>query len=343
MAGVVWLNGSSTMRGRKLVLMAAFLTAATGVCAKDLPPIRQVVSFGDSLSDAGTYGFRFTTNPGMTFAQLLAVHYGQLPLPNEHLDTYSDVYKGTHGIPGPGGLNYAEGGARANSAYSAVSNDVEGLPISTTIQLRHFLAQHRAFTPDQLVTLYVGTNDAVYHYDPSINADLAKQLRDNRPPSDGVMHAEKARVEKAADSEAQMAKDIIAHGARRLVVFKLVNLGQLPWFHTVAARAFATELGQAYNRRLVEQLPKDPQRVLVIDTAAFVNGVIANAVIYGITHGANEDACRQDDQDHCFATTLKDADADRSYIFAAEEHMSTRANVLLAEYVLKKISESPLK
>jgi phospholipase/lecithinase/hemolysin len=63
------------------VLMAmclSFSAAPSTAIAEPLPPIRQLVSFGDSLSAAGTYGFRFTTNPGLTFAQHLALHHGQM-------------------------------------------------------------------------------------------------------------------------------------------------------------------------------------------------------------------------------------------------------------------------
>jgi len=83
---------------------------------QSLPSIRRVVSFGDSLSDAGTYWIRATTNPGLNFSQHLAIHFGQLPLPNEHLDDASQISQGVHAFAGPGGLNYAEGGAKADSA-----------------------------------------------------------------------------------------------------------------------------------------------------------------------------------------------------------------------------------
>ena len=330
--------------------LIATLTAATALIAlasqaraEARPPIKQVVSFGDSLTDAGTYWFRFTTNPGLTFAQHMALRFGQMPLPNEHLDNYDDAYKGTHGLPGPGGLNYAEGGAKANSAYSSSSEDPEGLPISTAVQLKHFLAQHQSFSQDQLVTFFVGTNDAAYHYDPDKAPDLAKQLRDDKPASPDVMREETARVEKAADDAAQTIKDILAHGAQRVLVFKLVDLGNLPWFHTKAAQAFASALGHAYNARLLSQLPQDPQHLLVIDTEAFANDLIANASTYGFSHGAHEDACQQDDQDYCFPETMKGVDADRTYIFVAGEHMTTRANELLADYAMQKVGASPLK
>ena len=330
---------------KTVMTLAAAALAALGLSARaeDLPAIKQVVSFGDSLTDAGTYWFRFTSNPGLTFAQHLALRYGQLPLPNEHIDNYDDVYKGTHGTPGPGGLNYAEGGSKANSAYSSSSQDPEGLPISTAVQLKHFLAQHQGFTPDQLVTFFIGTNDAAYHYDPDKAPELAKQLRDGKPASPEVMTEETARVEKAADDAAGTVKDILAHGAKRLLVFKLVDLGNTPWFHTPAAQAFASALSGAYNKRLLAQLPQDPQHLLVIDTEAFADDLIKNAASYGFKHGAHEDACKDDDQDYCFPETLKAPDADQTYVFVAGEHMTTHANQLLADYVMAKLAASPLK
>ncbi len=58
-----------------------------------LPPIKEEVFFGDSLTDAGTYGgLRFTTATGKTWAQLVAEHYGQSAEPNEHVTSYADAF-----------------------------------------------------------------------------------------------------------------------------------------------------------------------------------------------------------------------------------------------------------
>ena len=331
----------------KSISLAASVIASLALCsfvyAEDLPPIKAVVSFGDSLSDAGTYGFRFTTNPGLTFAQQLAVHYGQAALPNEHIGNYDDVYKGNHGLRGPGGLNYAEGGAKTDSAYSTVSQDPEGLPISAAVQLKHFLAQHGNFVPDQLVTLYIGANDVLCDYDPNVAPDIAKQLRENRVLAPEVMRAERSRVQRAAETTAQIAKEILAHGAKRLLVFKLYDLAQAPWLRTPAAQSFAGDLGRAFNKRLLEKLPQDPRHLLVIDTESFADRLIENAAQYGFKHGAHEDACLQDDQDYCFPETMKMPDADQTFIFAAGVHMTSHANQLLAQYVIQMLSGSPLK
>jgi len=323
-----------------MLVCAAARPAGVG---ESLPPIRRVVSFGDSLTDAGTYWIRTTTNPGLTWSQHLALHFGQLPLPNEHLDDMSELFKGVHGIAGPGGLNYAQGGAKADSAYSVVSSDPEGVPISAVVQLKHFLAQHQSFAPDDLVTLFIGTNDAVYDYDPMIDPAVAAKLASGVALHADVLEAERARVESAADAVAHTAADILAHGARRLLVFKLFDLGATPWFHTAASRAFASEMTQVFNRRLLAKLPSDPKHLLVIDTAAFIDDLLRQGASYGFTHGANEDACQQEEQEYCFPETLKTPDADRTFIFAASEHLTTHANELLADYVLKQLADSALR
>jgi outer membrane lipase/esterase len=273
----------------------------------------------------------------------LAVHFGQLPLPNEHLDDASKLFQGVRGVAGPGGLNYAEGGAKADSPYSIVSGDPEGVPISAVVQLKHFLAQHQSFAPDDLVTLFIGTNDAVYHYDPMIDPDLAARVRSGVPVPADVLNAERVRVEIAADAVANTATNMLAHGARRVLVFKLFDLGATPWVHTAASRAFATEMTQVFNHRLIERLPSDTKRLLVIDTAGFIDDLLRHAASYGFTHGANEDACQKEDQDFCFPETLKTPDADRTFIFAASEHLTTHANELLALYVLKQLASSALR
>src|SRR5215469_5105587 len=72
----------------------------------------QTVSFGDSLSDVGTFapiagavgGGRFTTNPGQVWTQLVAQYYG---------DTLRAAFTigFDHQLSPQGGFGYAEGGS----------------------------------------------------------------------------------------------------------------------------------------------------------------------------------------------------------------------------------------
>ena len=55
----------------------------------------QFFFFGDSLTDAGVYGARFTVNPGLVWAQDLGNRYGITVTPSTQ-----------------GGIDFAQGGAR---------------------------------------------------------------------------------------------------------------------------------------------------------------------------------------------------------------------------------------
>jgi outer membrane lipase/esterase len=180
-------------------------------------------------------------------------------------------------------------------------------------------------------------------YDPSIAPDIANRLRENRMLAPDVMRAERARVQAAAETTARIAKEILAHGAKRLLVFKLFDLALVPWLRTPAARFFAGDLGHAFNKRLLDKLPQDAKHLLVIDTESFVNRLVRNATQYGFEHRAHEDACRKDDQDYCFPQSMKMPDADQTFIFAAGVHMTSRANLLLAQYVMQTLRRSPLQ
>jgi hypothetical protein len=109
----------------------------------------QVVSFGDSLSDVGTYapiasavgGGRFTTNPGQVWTQNVAQYYG---------DTLSAAYTIdlTHELKAQGGFGYAEGGATVatpanqNDFLTDVIGNVE-MPVNQ--QVSSYLSAHGSF------------------------------------------------------------------------------------------------------------------------------------------------------------------------------------------------------
>jgi outer membrane lipase/esterase len=105
---------------------------------------------------------------------------------------------------------------------------------------------------------------------------------------------------------------------------------------------FATQLARAFNRRVSAGLPANAA-ILVIKMQNFVNELLQHQRTYGIKHGAHEDACRVPEQDFCDLTSLAAPDADQTYIFAAAEHLTTRANELLASYVMRQISQSSLR
>ncbi|MBB3255304.1 phospholipase/lecithinase/hemolysin [Paraburkholderia bannensis] len=123
----------------------------------------QVVAFGTSLTDAGTYseqitpgfgGGRFTTNPGEVWAQKVSEYFG---------NTLSPAFEGGFGLPltATGGLDYAQGGALVFTG--GVSNTSAAIPAASeqpiTWQLQQYLAQHGSFNANQLVLVEGGANE----------------------------------------------------------------------------------------------------------------------------------------------------------------------------------------
>ncbi len=121
------------------------------------------------------------------------------------------------------------------------------------------------------------------------------------------------------------------------MVFELPDLALAPWFRSVASRDYVSTLTHAFNQRLSEGLPSDP-RILVIKMRSFMQPLFDHPQRFGLKHAAHEDACRKADQDFCDADSLVAADAGRTYLFAAAEHLTTHGNELLASYVLQQIT-----
>jgi len=82
------------MRRGQRVLLAAFALGA-GIAQGDASAqFSGFYFFGDSLTDAGVYGSRFTVNPGLVWAQDFGQRYGVAVTPATQ-----------------GGIDFAQGGA----------------------------------------------------------------------------------------------------------------------------------------------------------------------------------------------------------------------------------------
>ncbi|WP_028217823.1 SGNH/GDSL hydrolase family protein [Paraburkholderia oxyphila] len=123
----------------------------------------QVVAFGTSLTDAGTYseqilpgygGGRFTTNPGEVWAQKVSEYFG---------NSLTPAFEGGFGLPltATGGLDYAQGGAFVSTG--GVANTSAAIPTASeeplTWQVSQYLAQHGGFNANQLVLVEGGSNE----------------------------------------------------------------------------------------------------------------------------------------------------------------------------------------
>ena len=148
-------------------LFLAFLLASIAACSSRPPEADRVISFGDSLSDLGTYANRtegksegrWTTNPGPLWVEVVALSLRT---------TIKGYRRAGWGYPEQilGGFGYGEGGSRV-ALQPGINNtdDSEGLGSrNTTMPVREQVSLHLKrdeFRASDVVLLWAGANDVM--------------------------------------------------------------------------------------------------------------------------------------------------------------------------------------
>ncbi|RFU48340.1 SGNH/GDSL hydrolase family protein [Paraburkholderia sp. DHOC27] len=293
----------------------------------------QIVSFGDSLSDVGTYapiasavgGGRFTTNPGQVWTQNVAQYYG---------DTLNAAFTIdlTHELKAQNGFGYAEGGstvatpANQSDFLTDVIGNVE-MPVNQ--QVSSYLSAHGSFNSGQLVLVWAGANDVLRA---------------------GALPAAATTVETAATTLAQLVTQIVQNGAAHVVVVNLPNIGLSPdGLSQPDGGATFTQLSQLFNSTLTSALQTDgvQSKVIQVDAYTWLNGIIANYQANGFTVSNTGQACdpsKTPDNTSllCSPSTYVSSNADQTYMFADDLHPTTHLHALFAQYVEQQIAASGL-
>lgn len=290
----------------------------------------QVVSFGDSLSDVGTYGpiasavggGLFTTNPGPIWTQNVAEYYGGTVITPAYTIGF------TQKLSPNGGLGYAEGGATVatpadqSAFYYAVLGDVE-MPVNQ--QVASYLNTYGSFNSGQLVFVWAGANDV---------------LRAGSPP------AALTTVETAASTLGQIVAKIVQAGATHVVVINLPNIGLTPKGQGQSdGGAGLNQLSQQFNASLTAALQSNgvANQVVVVDTYSWLNQMIANYQSNGFAVSNTGQACNPSSTPDdlalmCSPLTYIVPNADQTYMFADDLHLSTRMNTLLGVYIEQQLA-----
>lgn len=293
----------------------------------------QVVSFGDSLSDVGTYapiasvvgGGRFTTNPGQVWTQDVAQYYG---------DTLTAAFTidPTHKLSAQGGLGYAEGGstvATPASLYDFLTDVIGNVEMPVNQQVSSYLGAHGSFNASQLVLVWAGANDVLRA---------------------GTLPAAAPIVETAATTLAQLVGQIVQNGGTHVVVVNLPDVGLSPkGLAATDGGANLTQLSQLFNTTLNAALQSDglQSRVIEIDAYTWTNQTIANFQANGFTVSNTGQACDpaktpDDTALLCSPPTYVSAGADQAYMFADDLHPTTHLHALFAQFVEQQIAGSGL-
>jgi len=293
----------------------------------------QVVSFGDSLSDVGTYaplasavgGGRFTTNPGQVWTQDVAQYYGDVLTAAFTIDI-------THELKAQGGLGYAQGGATVATPanlYDFLTDVIGNIEMPVNQQVSSYLAAHGSFNSGQLVLVWAGANDVLRA---------------------GSLPAAAPIVQTAASTLAQVVGQIVQGGATHVVVVNVPNIGLTPKGITSAdGGANLTQLSQLFNNDLNAALQADglQGKVIQIDAYTWADQIIANFQANGFVVSNTATACDpsktpDDTSLLCSPATYATANADQTYIFADDIHPTTRLHSLFAQFVEQQVAASGL-
>jgi phospholipase/lecithinase/hemolysin len=283
----------------------------------------QVVSFGDSLSDVGTYapviqgsfgGGRFTTNPGEVWTQKVAEYYG---------DTLTAAYLGGFGQPlvATGGLGYAQGGSDVVNAQGQgwAPNNMAATTVPVVTQVANYLGAHTSFNANQLVLINGGANDIFQFAGTTANLTaLGAALQTQYPllvqagklPNSQagqvafivgyLQQLANPQIAQAATQLAAQVQKIVGSGATHVVVSTVPDIGNTPL--GVAANvsmpgtaALLSGITAAYNYLLVQNLTAlglvGTGKVIVADAFTWIDQQLPNYQALGFTVSNTGTAC----------------------------------------------------
>jgi len=355
------------IRLASVVLSAIFLASCGGgtsdVPAK--PKFSAQVSFGDSLSDVGSYkvglvaglsGGQFTINNSTgapsNWTEMTAPMFG-LAAPcaaQTGLDNGSGAAPGTPAgtvVPVqnfPTCTAYAQGGARVtdpigigNKASPISAGFALTVPIATQIS-NHLAAHGGAFNGDEIIFVMAGAND-VFHQAGLVSGAAIT-----------LAQATTAVQTAATELAGYVNNQLIANGAKYVVVINIPDIGSTPQVTSLTepaksqTKAVYDALVSAFNTQLAADLP-DSANVLNVDANSASMDEVANPAKYNLTN-VTTTACDLAAASNPLASSLAchagnlraGVAATDHYMFADNVHPTPYAHSLFALYVLQSMT-----
>jgi phospholipase/lecithinase/hemolysin len=342
----------------------------------------QVVSFGDSLSDVGTYapvatanfgGGRFTTNPGQVWTQNVAQYYG---------DTLTAANTGGFGKPlaAASGLGYAQGGARVTlqpgvghaTPGTANADFSQATTVPVNDQVSQYIASHGSFNANQLVLVNGGANDIFYNLTVAqttaagIQTSLAAGTitpAQAQAAGAAAQTAATTAISQAAIDLATVVGRVVQAGATHVVVSTVPDIGGAPQGVNSADKgATLSQVTQLFNGTLQGALQKAGllSKVIYVDAYTWIDGITANYQANGFTVSNTGTACNlaamiaaatKQGQPNptafgtslfCSPQTYTVAGADQTYMYADTVHPTTHLHALFSTFVEQQIAKAGL-
>ncbi|AXE93469.1 SGNH/GDSL hydrolase family protein [Paraburkholderia sp. DD10] len=335
----------------------------------------QIVSFGDSLSDVGTYapviqgsfgGGRFTTNPGEVWTQKVAEYYG---------DTLSAAALGGFGQPlvNTSGYGYAQGGARVvdpngpGHAAAGQPSYAQATTVPVVTQVQNYLSAHGSFNSNQLVLVNGGANDIFVQLS-ALTAAIQTDIAGGMDAQTAVLKETQNTLVPVAVALAQQVGVILQNGATHVVVANVPDIGSTPLAQSLIptsgplAPTLLSGITKVYNAAFFGALQQAGiySKVIPIDAYTWQDTLMANASASGFTVTNTGTACNLTAMAaaaaqygvpnpsayasslFCSPQTYTVAGADQTYMFADTVHPTTHVHALFAQYVQQQIAASGL-
>lgn len=332
---------------RSTAALAAVALLASCGSSSDDRNVGSVVSFGDSLSDVGSFrwgnveaagGGRYTTNSGLVWAEHVA-NYFDAPITRNRT--------GGAGNPSPqffGGLGYAQGGARVSqlpgvggnpSPTAGVAVESAALPIRSQITA-HLAAYSGKVPSSQLVLIWGGANDIFYQlgvFGASVGAGVAPAT---------AQQAAIAAITTAGTELSGEIKRLVAAGATKIVVPDVPDIAPTPFGQssTPEVRQLMSGLVQVFNQALAAGLAGVPG-VQRIDNTFFTDA-LARPAAYGFANitlpACNFPTPQQPSSLYCTLKTLNAPGAEDSFLYADGVHPTSGAHRQFANFVISRIN-----
>ena len=272
-----------------------------------------VVSFGDSLSDIGTYapatsltgngqppyfGGKFTTNSatGTVWVENLATSLGIVVTPAE-------VGFGASSVKCPVALSlpalagtctgYGQGGSRVTDP-NGIGHTGGALTVPMVTQIANHLTRFGTFKDTDLILVYGGNNDVFTQF--GTFAATAAQVQADA--ASGKITADQANLalftaQTAAQAEMKKAAlelagyvrtQILAKGGKYVAVMLLSDIADTPFGNSLpaTARPVLTDLSRIFNLWITDALTGAP--VQLVDTFTLFKDGYTNPAKYGIVN-----------------------------------------------------------
>ncbi len=313
--------------------LSALLLAACGGGDPDVPgtgspagapttkgAFTAVVSFGDSLSDIGSYspatslagngtppyfGGKFTTNEtsnglpdanalGKVWVENLAASLGIVVTPAEVGFGTSSVKCPAAAVPALAATctGYGQGGSRVTDP-NGIGHSTGALTVPVVTQIANHLGRFGTFKASDLIFVYAGSNDVFTQFGTFTTAAATIQAQ----AAAGQITADQANLQLFAAQQAaegamklaaqQLAADvtqIVAKGGTYVAVMTLSDIVDTPFGNSLPAsvRPVLTDLSQVFNLWLRDSLANQP--VQIIDTYALFKTAYQNPAQFGFVN-----------------------------------------------------------